>query len=205
MSPSEVASGFIAHLALLQLQVCYGNNAILNDVLELSCHYTPFYRVLLNPNTLQVPIEIRYSFPWTFLDCFFNDLGALLVYYYFFPRIILWPQMGQNSVKNSKITACTTAHRIQQPTSESALTTRNAQVLGFLSTSGRRKECIGGAIPTQRDTRRSRMEKRHSDRSCETACVWSCVYAKNSPCFSKSLWNVPNLCRAWKASRRLFT
>ena len=36
------------------------------------------------------------------------------------------------------------------PTSESALTTRNAQVLGFLSTSGRRKECIGGAIPTQK-------------------------------------------------------
>lgn len=28
---------------------------------------------------------------------------------------------------------------------------------------------------------------------------------ENSPCFSKSLWNVPNPCRAWKASRRLFT
>ncbi|KAK1129273.1 hypothetical protein K0M31_020401 [Melipona bicolor] len=42
------------------------------------------------------------------------------------------------------------------PTSESALTTRNAQVLGFLSTSGRRKECIGGAIPTQKETHADR-------------------------------------------------
>lgn len=40
-------------------------------------------------------------------------------------------------------------------TSEPGLTTRNAQVLGFLLTSGRGKECIGGAIPTQRDTLRS--------------------------------------------------
>lgn len=99
----------------------------------------------------------------------------------------LWMDGRWKRWKNCEATPCKSAHKIQAayvrayirlptrsidprrysapeskrvPTSKAALTTRNAQVLGFLSSSGRGMECIGGAVPTQRDTRRSSIERK---------------------------------------------